>query len=206
MQTTPTTTLDRATLLEWLDLDADGALPAGEKSRLDAAIAADPALGAVGRESAALLGLLHADRVPVRNGFREATMAALPEASWEGASSRVAFALPLALAALFTLGAAVMLGATGAFQGADPLVGTGLAVFDFLRSALLAGAGLLGATWTGVGLGLEELFQTSGVSLVGFGVAVLMVDLLLVALLRRRPARQGAAADAGTPDVRRQDD
>ena len=66
-------------------------------------------------------------------------------------------------------------------------MGIAFAVFDFFQVTALAGAGLLFATWRGVGLGLQELLADSGLSLMALAAVVLFLDLLFIALLRRKP-------------------
>jgi hypothetical protein len=54
-----------------------------------------------------------------------------------------------------------------------------------LRAAVQAGAGLLGASWKGIGLIIEEILA-SPASLGAFGFLVLCLNLLLFSLIRRR--------------------
>jgi hypothetical protein len=73
---------------------------------------------------------------------------------------------------------------------------SGLAALDALggmmRAAALAGAGLLGASWKGIGLIVEDIIS-SPVSLGAFGFLVVCLNLLLVSLVRRRrPATASA--------------
>jgi hypothetical protein len=65
-----------------------------------------------------------------------------------------------------------------------------------VRAAALAGAGLLGASWKGVGLIVENIIS-SPVSLGAFGFLVLCLNLLLISLVRRR--RPSAAAATAAP-------
>lgn len=147
------------------------------------------------RALVALFEALDADRIPVRDGFTDSVCAALPEPAWR-CRGGLAWRLPVAALVAFALGAALLL----AGQPTGPLGGTGSTLADFAQSTLLAGAGLLGASWRGIGLGLHELFAASTGSLIAAAVAVLCLDLLFVSLLRRRKAPVEATA------VRRSDE
>lgn len=180
----------------------------GRQERLDAAaelgldelaaeLAADSRLAAEAAGWRALHRVLREDRVAVREGFQQRVMAALPEPAWRTSRARSARLYPALVAALL----ACTVGATFLLSGlADqPLAGTGLALADFFQTTLLAGSGLLGATWVGLGFGLEKLFASSGVSLFAFGAAVLFLNLLFFSLLRRRGAAP-AAAPVSSPE------
>lgn len=146
----------------------------------------------------ALDALLGESRIAVRPGFCERVMAALPAAAWErrlGERRLPAWALPTALTAALAVGAALVFILGGASAADSHALGITAAVFDFLATAALAGAGLLFATWRGVGLGLEQLISDSGLSLLALATAVLFLDLLFIALLRRR--RSAARETAG---------
>jgi hypothetical protein len=125
-------------------------------------------------------------------------MASLPAAAWArqlGRRSSAAWALPAAMVVVLGLGAALILGA-GAGQVSDHHAwGVGAALFDFLQATVLAGAGLLFATWRGVGMGLEELITESGTSFAALAVFVLFLDLLFVLMLRRKPAKVAADSE-----------
>ncbi|MEM1205979.1 MAG: hypothetical protein AAGN66_22300, partial [Acidobacteriota bacterium] len=138
----------------------------------------------------ALHRLLGSSRIPVREGFREGVMAALPAAAaWERPAAR-SWHLALAMLLACALGASLLLPGTLAD---DALFGTGSAVADFFETTLLAGAGLLEASWRGVGMGLAELFAASKSSLLAMGLLVLCLDLLFVSMLRRRPKAEAKA-------------
>ena len=83
--------------------------------------------------------------------------------------------------------------ATGA--ASSPVAEIFLAVVDLFRSSLLAGFGLLDASWRGLGLALGRLFDGSLLNLVAFGVFVIGVDALFLRLLlkARRKVRQAAS-------------
>lgn len=175
-------TMDRAMLAEWLDLDLDGALEGPEKARFDERLAQDDDLAAEHRRTRALHALIAESRVGVREGFRARTMAALPVPAW-GARTP-AWMLPLAMMTTFAAAAGLLL-ARGLPE--HPALGALAAVAEFLQATALAGAGLLDASWRGLGLGLQQLFADSGTSLLAMAVLVLFMNLLWISLMRRRP-------------------
>jgi hypothetical protein len=60
-----------------------------------------------------------------------------------------------------------------------------------LAMAAIAGAGLLGATWTGLGMAVGELFARSPGTLVAVALLAVCLAALTVSLLRRpRTARR----------------
>ena len=60
------------------------------------------------------------------------------------------------------------------------------ALAEFVRASMLTGAGLLGASWRGLGLALEQALRTSPATLVLFGLGVLALNVVFVRLLRRQ--------------------
>ena len=176
------TTFDERLAL--LERDLDGDLGAAERATLAARLDADPVLAGERRARRRLHALLAESAIAVRPGFREAVMAGLPVAPWE--RRRAAGWLPaLAVALVLAVAAAVVLALSGGLAE-TPLGGAATAVADLVATARVAGAGLLGASWRGVGLGLEQLFAGSKTTLAAFAVLVVLVDLLFLALLRRR--------------------
>ncbi|HEX9942908.1 MAG TPA: zf-HC2 domain-containing protein [Thermoanaerobaculia bacterium] len=178
---------DHSTYREWLNLDVDGLLAGAQRTRLEEHLAT---CGECRRERAelmALAGLLGRATIEVRPGFRETVMASLPAAGWEARSSR-AWRFPAAVFVLLgALAAALMVaGPASSSTGLSAL----LAVGGMFRAAALAGAGLLAASWKGIGLIVEDVIS-SPVSLGAFGFLVLCLNLLLISLIRRR--RPGAA-------------
>ena len=137
--------------------------------------------------------LLAAAVVQPREGFTGEVMRALAPAPWE-ARALVVWRWPFAL--LLALGgtAAVLLG--GAAASLEPAAGSFdafLALARLLESAALAGAGLLGASWRGLGSGLGEWLGASKTHLALAGGLLLALNLLFLRLLR--PASRSAAAD-----------
>jgi hypothetical protein len=171
-----------------LDLALDGAGPE------DAAGApADPELALQGRRLERLHAGLQAARVQARPAFAATVMAALPATpawaerrvgGYRGALAALA-ALAAAATLLFGLGS-TRLGAAGAVLGAARAVG------DFAVAATLSGAGLLAASWRGVGLALGAALDVP--ERVVFGLGVVGLNVLLFLLLRRRSRRRATAA------------
>ena len=191
-------TMDRETLAEWLDLDLDGQLGRSERAQLEEQLGADPKLAAEHRRLESLHVMLTESRIPVRPDFREQVMAQLPSPVWQ--ASRVpVWALPAAMMVVLGVASALVLG-MGAPAAEGALLGTGLAVFDFLKATMVAGAGLMAASWRGFGWGLEELIASSGLSLVAMAVLVVFMNLLFISMMRRRSG-EVALEHAGSEGV-----
>ncbi|HEX5759376.1 MAG TPA: zf-HC2 domain-containing protein [Thermoanaerobaculia bacterium] len=172
---------------EWLELEADGRLTPEQRSHLEAH-AADCARCGEARRSLARLGTLVRDgRVEVEPGFRARVMERLPAAGWEGRHPRT-WRLPLAAFGLLGGLAAALLGTSSVELGPEgSMLAALVALGEMARAALLAGAGLLAASWKGVGLAARDLLD-SPVDVGAVALLVLCLDLLLVSLLRRRRA------------------
>lgn len=197
--------MDRALLREWVDLDLDGHLPTGDRDRLRQALEEDAELR---REQQVLRGLhaaLQEGKVAVRPHFLEQVMERLPVAPWESsvATGRLpAWALPTAMVVLLAVASSLIL-ASG--TSGIHLMETASMVSDLVKTSLLAGSGLLFATWRGVGFGLEEMVGDSNLSLAAFGVLVLCLNLLFISLLRRRRSATAVSTTSAstTPTSRR---
>jgi len=181
-------TIDTTTLREWLDLDLEGQLGPKEKAQLEKNLEGDAALRAEREELAALHRLLAADRLDMRPDFAAQVMAALPAPAWRRSSW--AWLLPAAMVAFFAVAGALVLSSAPSLAPQGPVAGTAVAIAEFLATSVLAGAGLLAASWRGLGLGLEELFAESRVNLFAFGLAVLFLNLLFIRMLRRPAAAE----------------
>ena len=179
---------DHSTYREWLNLDADGLLAGEERTLLNEHLASCAECRSEREELAALEGLLRSSALAVRPDFKETVMASIQPAGWEARSPR-AWRFPAAVFVLLGgLAAALMV----AGPSAEPSgVSALLAVGSMFQAALLAGAGLLAASWKGMGLLFEEVIS-SPASLGAFGFLVLCLNLLLISLIRRR--RPAAAA------------
>lgn len=175
---------DHTTYREWLNLAADGLLPREERARLDEHLATCPECRRERDELAALDRLFQETRIAVRPDFRESVLAALPAAGWEARSPR-AWRFPAAAFVLLAGIAAALLSA-GVVAGADSSgLGTLAAVVEMVWATVLAGAGLLKASWKGIGIVVEDVLS-SPLTLGAFGLFVLCLNLLLVSLVRRR--------------------
>jgi anti-sigma factor RsiW len=185
---------DHSTYHEWLNLDADGVLGSSERALLDQHLATCADCRNELHEIESLHGALASAAQPVRPGFQAAVMSALPTAGWEARSPR---------AWRFTAAVIVLLGGFAAallIAGSAPSpsgFGALAAVAGMLQASVVAGAGLLGASWMGLGLVLDKLVA-SPVSLGAFGLLVLCLNLFLVSLIRRkRPAPAAARSRNG---------
>ena len=187
---------DHSTYREWLNLDADGALPAESRARLDEHLTGCPECRAERAELFALSNLLQRSSVPVRPDFRQQVMSSLPSAGWESRSPRT-WAFP---AAVFVLLAGVAAFTMGGRSPHSSLLSALAAVAGMFRASAVAGAGLISASWKGLGMAFAATLS-SPMSLGAFGIFVLCVNLVLVSLLRRR--RAGAAETAGRERSRR---
>jgi hypothetical protein len=176
-----------------VDLAVDGGLAAADEEALRSRLAGDDALRREERELGRLHEVLAAGRVVARPGFSATVMAALPESApwaerrllgWRSVLGTLAAMLVLALGA-FAVGGARGLDGAG-FAAAR-------AVLDFAASAALSGAGLLAASWRGVGMAVAAALDLPAT--VVFGIGVVAVNALLIALLRR-PRRRRAALTA----------
>ncbi len=175
--------LDHKTYREWLQLELDGRLAPERVHHLELHVARCDACRAERESLGRLRSALAAARIEVQPGFRETLLAALPAAGWEARR-------PGAWAALGGLAAALALAAGGvvafASPGAPPIAGTLLAIVDLLRASVVTGAGLLAASWRGVGLAVGEVLHGSPAAALALGASVLAVNLALVRLLRSR--------------------
>jgi predicted anti-sigma-YlaC factor YlaD len=181
---------DHTTYREWLDLDVEGALPAGDGPRLAAHLAGCAECRDERQRLAALHETLAAARVPVRAGFRDRVMASLPEAAWERRRAPAArWAWAAGLVALLAASSAALFAVSGArLAPGGSLAGALGALGEMLAMAALAGAGLLGATWTGLGMAVGELFARSPGTLAAVALLAVCLAALTVSLLRRPQA------------------
>jgi Putative zinc-finger len=189
---------DHETFREWLQLEAEGDLAPELRERLEGHLAQCPECQAEQRDLAHLHRVLVRGRLPVRTDFRESVLAALPAAGWESRHPRT-WRFPVAVAVLFGVLAATCFGLVGGSgAGRSPVWGAVSALGGFFRATLVAGAGLVHASWKGWGMVFGEIFN-SWATLGAFAVLVLCLNLLLVSLVRRRPSREFALRGGGTP-------
>ncbi len=183
---------DHNTYREWLTLDADGMLDTGERALLDDHLASCADCRREREKDLALDALLQRDALPVRADFRDSVMSALPTAGWEARSPR-AWRFTAAVIVLLGALAAALMAAGSSSSG----LGTLAAVAGMVQAAVVAGAGLLGASWRGLGMVIDKVIA-SPVSLGAFGFLVLCLNLFLISLIRRkRPAGAAAAQRSG---------
>jgi hypothetical protein len=183
--------MTHAEIQDWIELESDGELRDERQLRvLDEHVAGCAECAAARAGSLQLRAALDSARVTLRADFQSAVMAALPAAGWEARSPRT-WAVPLALFALLGGAAAAVVGLEAArLQPSGPLAAAFLALGDLFGAALLAGGGLLGASWRGIGLAVRELAGSSTGSLVALGGLVVGLNWMVWRLARRRaPAR-----------------
>ena len=187
---------DHNTYLEWLFLETDDLLTPGERGRLREHLDSCDSCKTERQSLVAMNQILRKSLVPVRQGFSAEVMTALQPAGWEAKSPRTWAAAVIVL--LLLTGGAALLTEWVAIDDAPafgPLAAASVAVFDFLRSSALAGAGLLSASWRGVGLAFSTLLSGSRWTAASFIVFVVGVDLLLLKLLLRpKESRDSVAA------------
>lgn len=186
---------DHNTYREWLNLDVDGLLPAHQSTELAQHLASCTECRAERDDLLALEGLLQKNRMPVRPDFRDAVLSSLPTTGWENRHPKT-WSFP---AAVFLLLAGIATMLFGSAQlGTAGSGGSGiaalLAVAEMLGSTLLAGAGLMAATWKGFGLAFEEVIA-SPMSLGVLAVLVVSLNLVLFTLLRRRRSVPAGAVE-----------
>lgn len=178
-------TLDHKTVGEWLELDLDGEFPEARRAAYEAHLASCQACDQRRREMAQLVTLLRESRVAARPGFAEEVVRALPAAAWEARSGR-SWSVALGLLLGFGGGAAVLLGWSAAnMHPVGPWAGALRGILDLFRSSILAGAGLLNASWRGVGMAMSDAFSASWGAGFALGALVLAVNGLLFRLVRR---------------------
>ncbi|MFL6291517.1 MAG: anti-sigma factor family protein [Thermoanaerobaculia bacterium] len=183
---------DHATYREWLNLEADGRLPRDERARLEDHLATCSACRTELDGLHELEGVLLRASLPVREGFRDDVISALPAAGWETRAPRT-WGFPAAMFILLGVIATAVIG-SGAAAGEHAGLGAISAIFGMFKATVLAGSGLLGASWKGIGLVFQEMLS-SPMSLGMFGVFVLCLNILLVSMIRRK---RGVGAEADT--------
>ena len=183
---------DHSTYREWLSLELDGELSRGQERRLREHLAGCASCRDERRALRALDREMAASRIEVGEDFREEVMEALPTVGWESSHPK-SWVAALAIVLVLAAGAAAVAGSTAArLDPAAPFLAALAAVFDLFRSSVVAGAGLLSASWTGLGIALGSLLEQSVWNLVAFGVVVLGLNVVLFRLLRRRGDRAAA--------------
>ncbi|HZF13065.1 MAG TPA: hypothetical protein VFE33_30105 [Thermoanaerobaculia bacterium] len=178
---------DHDTFREWLQLETAGDTDLSPERResLASHVAECPECQAERRDLAHVSQVLARGRLAVRADFRQSVIEALPAAGWESRHPRT-WRFPGSVAVLFGLVAAAFFGRGTAASG-SPIWGALLAIASFFRATLVAGLGLMQASWKGLGLVCGEIFS-SWPALAAFAVLVICLNLLLLSLVRRRAA------------------
>lgn len=186
---------DHNTYREWLNLDVDGLLPARQSVELAQHLASCAECRAEREDLLALEGLLQKNRVPVRPDFKDAVLSSLPTTGWENRHPKT-WSFPAAVFLLLAGIAAMLFGSAqlGTAGSGGSGIAALLAVADMLGSTVLAGAGLMAATWKGLGLAFEEVIA-SPMSLGVLAVLVVSLNLVLFTLLRRRRSAPAGAVE-----------
>lgn len=180
-----------STIEDWLHRELDNDLSVHEQQQLAAHLATCPSCAEERRQLRSLALCLADSRIEVRAGFRDAVMASLPQPA--KAPQAMAWTLPVAMLLVFGVASAWLI--TGITGSARSSLGLVAALLDMLATATLAGAGLLGASWEALRLGLREMVADSPLTLLAFLVVVVGLNMLLITALRRRqPVRNGASA------------
>lgn len=182
---------DHRTYQQWLYLEPDGELSRVESAALERHLASCPACRTLRHEIEALEDRLAAATVEADPELARQVMANLPAAGWEARNLR-AWRPAAAVFAAVALAAFLVASAGGGAASASsmaPVLGAARAVTDLLLTTALAGAGLLTASWQGLGLALGQVFGGSKLTLGVFAVFVAGVDFLFVRYLLRQPRR-----------------
>lgn len=193
------TTDKHNTYLEWLYLESDDQLTPGELGRLREHLDSCESCSAERQRLVAMNRLIDASILPVREGFRSEVMTALQPAGWEAKSPRTWVAAGIMLF-LLGIGAALLtgLGAMAEAPALGAIAAASATLFDFFKSSALAGAGLLSASWRGLGLAFSDLLSGSRWTAASFIVLVVGIDLLLLKLLLRPKSQRSEPVTAGS--------
>lgn len=186
---------EHRTFQEWLYLEPDGGLTRAEQAELERHLGNCGGCRTTRREVAAMGAWLDTARVEVDPSLAERVMENLPPAGWEARNPRAwrGAAAALAVVALAAVLVAILGGQTGTGPAA-PTIGAARAMLDLLLTTAVAGAGLLTASWQGLGLALGKVFGGSKLTLAAFAVFVGGIDFLFVRYLLRQPRRALAAS------------
>jgi len=131
--------------------------------------------------------------VAVEADFTDRVMNNLPSTGWE-ARHPARWWVAVGLLAVLSGAASSLFGFGAArISPAPSFLSAFETVIDLLVTSLVAGAGLLNASWTGLGLVARELFSGSPVHVGAFAVLVVGLNFLLWRLIRS--TRSAVAAD-----------
>lgn len=180
--------LDCDTYREWIQLNLGEELSARDRADLADHLGICAACRTAREEAEALSRVLHRSRIEVRSDFRSAVLSSLPGTGWESRSPRSWF-VPLVAMVLLAVSAGVLLsrGTVAMPPGISALVAVG----EMVGASMLAGVGLLDASWKGMGLLVGRVISSpTGFGV--FGLLVLSLNLLVVSMIRKRRAAQVA--------------
>jgi anti-sigma factor RsiW len=185
---------EHITYRELLYLEPAGELKAGERSLLQQHLAVCAECRTEQQELAAINLLVAKSAIEVEESFTQEVMEGLPATGWETRSPRTWWAALVAVL-LLAVGSAVLIG-TGSqdMVSALPLAAVA-AVWELLSSSALAGAGMVAASWKGLGIAFQEVLGRSVWNIIAFGVIVISLDLLLLRFLLRTPPAQAGVED-----------
>ena len=165
--------------------ELDGALSTADQERLAAFAASSEATRTERAQYAALGSLLQSEKISAPAGFVDSVLARIESSArsrWFWWVSAVAAALVL------TVGGSTLF--SGSTEGSGVLAALS-ALGGFVSTVALAGAGLLGATWSGVGSIARQWFADSPATMVLAVAAAVGANALLIRTLsRRRRARE----------------
>lgn len=192
-------TVDQSTLEELLLREMDELLTPEERSLLEESVEHSPEMLSERAGLQALAAAMGESRIPVRADFREQVMASLPTAPWE-VPARSSWKVPLACLAVLAGATSLLSFWSTQSSTTGSLFGSVVAIFDLIKLALVTGAGLLGASWTGLRVAMGELFRVSPTAMVGVILLVVGLNALFWLGLRRRPVRDRVGSSrAGSP-------
>lgn len=194
--------VEHDTYREWLDLSRTGELSAAEEARLSRHLGECASCREELEATRQLDELLVSDRIQPRSDLVDMVMARLPEAGWQARHPRSWGPALVALTVIAGAAAALLGSGAAEIEPREPFLGALAALFELFKGALLAGSGLLRASWHGVGLAVGNLLTRSWLDGSLTVIGVLSLDLLLLAFYRRygRQRRQAQEASAAWRD------
>ena len=180
---------DHITFRELLYLEPDGELNAGDRSRLKQHLAVCADCRRERQELTVFNELMKDSTIPVDEPFTQKVMEGLPAAGWETRSPRT-WVAALAVVLLLAIGAAMLIGTASEDVVSTLPLAAASAVWELLTSSALAGAGMMAASWKGLGIAFQEVLGRSVWNMIAFGVIVVCLDLLLLRYLLRSPVAE----------------
>ena len=191
-------------LRQLVDLESDGTLDSTKMASLEPELESSSDLRQELQQLTRLNELLRGSRATVRDGFSTQVMAALPSnPSWANAQPLgwVRWRVPLVAMFLMAVAAATLLSLDPAgLNAAASAGGLMAAIGGLISSTLIAGAGLIGASWRGVGLALGEALTLPEQLVFGFGIVCLNVVLFRMVRSGRRVAATERSGDSASEE------